>query len=102
KKVKSLDPSMDILIVSEQEDVQTAIELMKSGASEYLVKTREMKVNLLNSLRHISENRQLKSEIRGLRSEVVKRHDFSRSIIGNSSALQRSLKLVEKALSSNI
>lgn len=102
KQVLEANESVDVLIISEQDDVETAINLMRSGASDYLVKNTEMKNVLFKSIQNIDEKRALKSEIAELKKEVVKRHDFSRSIIGKSAALKEALNLAEKAVSTNI
>lgn len=102
KQVLEANESVDVLIISEQDDVETAIDLMKSGASDYLVKNTEMKNVLFKSIQNIDEKRALRSEIAELKKEVVKRHDFSKSIIGKSSALKEAINLAEKAVNTNI
>ncbi len=102
KQVLEANESVDVLIISEQDDVETAIDLMRSGAADYLVKNTEMKNVLFKSIQNIDEKRALKSEIAELKKEVVKRHDFSKAIIGKSAALKEALSLAEKAVSSNI
>ena len=102
KQVLEANEHVDVLIISEQDDVETAIDLMRNGASDYLVKNTEMKNVLFKSIQNIDEKRTLKSEIAELKKEVVKRYDFSKAIIGKSAALKEVLNLAERAVNTNI
>jgi len=102
KQVLEANDHVDVLIISEQDDVETAIDLMRSGASDYLVKNAEMKNVLFKSIQNIDEKRTLKSEIAELKKEVVKRNDFSKAIIGKSAALKEAINLAERAVNTNI
>lgn len=102
KEVKTAFPSTDVLIISEQDDIEVAIELMREGASDYLVKSKDMKSLLFKSLKNIDEKRSLKTEIVELKREVQTKNEFSKQLIGNSSALKKVILLLEKAVKTNI
>lgn len=102
KKIKEQCPDTDVIIVSEQEKITTAVELLKSGAYDYLVKTKEIRDLLLNAIGHIRKNRELHSRINALEKEVQKKFDFSKNLIGNSPVFMPVFSLIEKAIKTNI
>ncbi|MBC7849887.1 MAG: response regulator, partial [Chitinophagaceae bacterium] len=62
KRIKEVHPGIQVIIISGQEDVSTAINLLKNGAFDYIVKDDDTKDRIWNSLLHLSE-------INGLRQE---------------------------------
>jgi DNA-binding NtrC family response regulator len=101
-EVKLLQPSTDVLIISEQDDIEVAIQLMREGASDYLVKSKDMKELLFKSLRNLDERRRLKTEIVALKKEVQTKNEFSKQLIGNSPLLKSAISLLEKAVKTTI
>ena len=102
KKIKTHNPQTQVIIISGQEDVATAIDLLKNGAFDYLVKDDETKDRLWNSLLHLQEINSLKQEVEQLKEEVGKKYDLSKSIIGKSDAIKQVCGMIEKAASTNI
>lgn len=102
KKIKDQLPEAQILVISGQEDVQTAIQLLKLGVYDYIIKDEDTKHRLLNTIQHARSNASLKEEIVSLREEVGKKYDFSSTIIGNSDAIKKCFTLIEKAAASKI
>lgn len=102
QQVKSLLPDTEVIVISEQEDIQTAISLLKKGAYDYLVKEKNIKERLLATFNNVFKNSGLKERVEVLESELKKKHEFSSSLIGNSEAMQKVNTLVEKALNNNI
>ena len=102
QEVKSIFPATDVVIISEQDDIEVAIELMRKGASDYLVKSKDMKELLFKTLKNIDEKRSLKTEIVELKKEVQTKNEFSKQLIGNSPVLKSVIQLLEKAVKTNI
>lgn len=102
KHIKELSPDTRIVILSGQEDVRIAINLLKKGAYDYIVKDEDAKDRLWNAIQHLRENADLKKEIEVLKDEVGRKYDFSKTIIGNSGAIKRVFALMEKAAKTNI
>ncbi len=102
KRVKSTNPDIPVLVVSGQEDVQTAVELLKNGAYDYVVKNDETKDRVWHLINRIKEHQDLKEEVVQLRKEVVEKYDFTNSIKGSSNALKKVFRLMEKALNNDI
>jgi DNA-binding NtrC family response regulator len=101
KKIKEFDKEIPVVIVSGQEDIRTAVNLLREGAYDYIVKDENTRERLWNTVNHIRENVRLKDEIDRLREEVNIKYDFS-SIKGNSEVLKKVFRLIEKAVMTNI
>jgi DNA-binding NtrC family response regulator len=102
KKIKISVPDAKVIIISGQEDVGTAIKLLKAGAFDYIVKDEETNDRLWNALQHLGEIKVLKNEVENLRGELKKQYDFSKTIIGQSEAIKKVFALIEKAAQTNI
>ncbi len=102
QKIHEYNPKLPVVIVSGQEDVNTAVTLLKEGAWEYFVKDKETKERLWYSLEKIKENKTLLHEIKQLKAEIGKKYEFRNIIKGNSPAITRIFNLIEKATRSNI
>ncbi|MGZ6539756.1 MAG: response regulator, partial [Bacteroidia bacterium] len=55
KKIKAVNAEIPVIIVSGQEDVSTAINLLKQGAYDYIVKNDETKDRLWSSINNLRE-----------------------------------------------
>ncbi|MFX5537771.1 hypothetical protein ABTD88_19390, partial [Acinetobacter baumannii] len=84
-----------------QEDIATAVELLKLGAFDYIVKDEDTKDRLWNTLIHLQEIKGLKKEVETLKDELKKTYDFSKVIIGQSDAIKKVFSLIEKATKTN-
>ncbi len=102
KEIKSANPNIEVVIISEQEDIETAVELLRLGAYDYFVKSDDIKDRLHNTINHLINNDGLKKEVESLRREVARKYQFDKSIIGESPALQKIGKLLEKAVNTSI
>lgn len=102
KNIKENYPDIEVIVISEQEEIDTAIDLLKAGAYDYIVKKNDIRDRLLNSLRNIKKNFGLKKRILQLEKEVQHKYEFEKTIIGNSPAIHQVFQLIGKALNSNI
>lgn len=102
KRVKVFDSGIQVIIVSAQEEIGTAVQLLKLGAYDYIVKNEDTKDRLLNAINNARKNISLTQEIHSLRSELSEKYDFEKSIIGSSKAIKKVFSLLEKAVSTNI
>ncbi|WP_162426459.1 sigma-54-dependent transcriptional regulator [Pontibacter pudoricolor] len=101
-KVKERNPDVQVIIISGQEDVATAVALLKQGAYDYIVKDEETAEKLWNTINKVRENLTLREEISHLREEIGQKYDFSKVIIGNSEAIKKVFSLMYKATKTNI
>lgn len=102
KKIKQQLPDTAVIIISGQEDVRTAISLIKDGAYEYIVKDEDTQERLWNTLMRIAQVSSLKNEVENLKTEVTQKYDFSKVLIGNSDAMKKVYALIDKASRTNI
>jgi len=102
KKIKEYNPETEVIIISEQDKIATAVDLLKAGAYDYLVKTKEIRSLLINTVAHIEQNRSLQNRISDLEKEVKKKYNFQKNLIGNSDIFKNIFSLIEKATQTNI
>ncbi|MBB6610353.1 sigma-54-dependent Fis family transcriptional regulator [Pontibacter sp. Tf4] len=102
KKLKARTPETQVVIISGQEDIATAVNLLKQGAYDYLVKDEDTPERLWNTIQKIRETASLREEINHLREEIGQRYDFSNVIIGNSPAIKKVFTLMDKGTRTNI
>jgi len=95
-------PSASVIIVSEQEDIETAVSLLKSGAHDYLEKTKDIRDRLLHSIDIIKKQRSLQQRVDELEEEVGRKYDFGAAMAGESEVLQDVFKLMRKATLTDI
>lgn len=102
EQVKSYDPNISVIIVSAQEKIGTAVELLKAGAFDYITKDQDTKDRLLNSINNARNKQSLIKEIDHLKREISEKYEFEKSIIGTSPAIKKIFALLEKAVKSTI
>lgn len=102
KQIKAQHPDIPVIVISGQDDVSTAIEMLKLGVSDYLVKDDHTKDLLWNAILRIRENQQLKMQVEQLREELGQKHEFGNVIKGNSPVIRKIFSLMEKAAKTNI
>lgn len=102
KRIKADYPDIPVIIVSGQEDVRTAIDLLRNGVYDYLVKDEDTKDRLWNAVNKIRDHKNLNTELNDLKQEVAKKYAFRKIIKGSSPAIKRVFDLMERALKSNI
>lgn len=102
KKIKEISPNTEVIIISEQSDIETAVELLKLGAYDYLVKSEDIRDRLWNAVNNVRKNTGLKEKIEILQSEVEKKYDFQNSILGQSASVKSVHNMVSKAIQTTI
>ena len=102
KKLKRKKPDLPVIIVSAQEDVSTAVNLLKDGAYDYVVKDENFKERIWNIINHIRKRTNLNKQVSALQQEVEKKFNFSTTLVGESPAIRKIFPLIEKAFKSDI
>ena len=102
EKIRQTDDSIPVIAISGQEEVAVAVNLLKSGVTDYLVKDENTKDMLWNAVIRIRKMGNLKKEVEQLKEELGQKFSFEKSIKGNSPALQKIFALMEKATKTNI
>lgn len=102
KKIREINPTVPVIIISAQEEVSIAVNLLKMGVSDYLVKDEATKDLLWNSVVRIRENQSLKKEVEHLKEELGQKYSFQKTLIGQSENLKRVFTMMEMATKTNI
>jgi len=102
KNIKAENEEIQVILISEQDEIDVVVELLKYGAYDYIVKSKDIRERLLNTVQNIRNGASLKKEIISLRSEVHKKYSYQNTIVGNSPATQNFFGLIEKATRTNI
>ncbi|GAB4234803.1 MAG: sigma-54 dependent transcriptional regulator [Deltaproteobacteria bacterium] len=99
RRLKGIDPSVAVVMVTATDDVKTAVEAMRLGAYDYVSKPFD-----LDRLRVIAQNaldrHELRQEVEFHRKESVKRYGFHR-IVGTSRKLAEVLEVARKVAQSD-
>jgi DNA-binding NtrC family response regulator len=102
QKIRETNPSVPVIVISSQENITVAVNLLKMGVSDYLVKDDTTKDLLWNSIIRIRENQSLKKEVEYLKEELGQKFSFDKTIIGQSDSLKKVFTMMEKAIKTNI
>jgi two-component system, NtrC family, response regulator AtoC len=102
RRIKNINPDTQVIMISEQADINVVVDLLKEGAYDYIVKTNDIRERLLNTVQNICNNLGLKREISDLKKEVQKKYSFSNLVIGESKAILKVQELVSRATTTNI
>ncbi len=98
RRLKAVDPSVAVVMVTATEDVKTAVEAMRLGASDYINKPFD-----LDRLRVIAQNaldrHELRQEVEFHRKESVRKYGFHR-FVGTSRKLADVVEIARKVAQS--
>ena len=102
KRIRMENDDVQVILISEQEDIDLVVTLLKMGAYDYITKSNDIKERLLNTIQNLTKDLSLKKEISTLRREVQKKYSFRQTILGESPAIKNVYELIDKALDTNI
>jgi DNA-binding NtrC family response regulator len=93
-RAREVSPQTQIIIITAFGSVETAVEAMKMGASDYVTKPFLFE-DILMKVDRLLDMRRLANENTRLRTELEERHKFE-GIVGISEALQDVLEVVHR------
>ncbi|HSM88112.1 MAG TPA: sigma-54 dependent transcriptional regulator [Candidatus Limnocylindrales bacterium] len=99
QEAKKINPAVPVVVMTAYGSVETAVEAMKAGASDYVLKPftmAEMKLVINKEL----DVQRVREENRSLREALGKRYHFQ-NIIARSARMQEVLALVERVAPTN-
>lgn len=102
RKIKEVNKDIPIIVISSQHDVKVAVDLLKEGAYDYIVKDEDMFQRMWKALNEINEKMLLQKKINELEQEIGKKYKFENLIKGQSNAILGVFNLMEKATRTNI
>ena len=102
KSTKSSSPDTEVIIISGQEDIKVAIELMNLGAYDYIIKDDETATRIWSTLLRIKEKSQLISQVNELKKEINSGLKEQIEFVGKSKGIVRVTELISKAVKTDI
>jgi DNA-binding NtrC family response regulator len=97
QRTQDLSPRTLVLVVSSSPSLETAVEAIRYGAQDYLLKPISTK-EVVDRILQLIERRYHAEEVQFLRRRIPRTYDFA-GIIGKSKALERVLTVVKKVAS---
>lgn len=101
-EIQKKSPNSNVIIISAQESISTAIELMKNGAYDYITKAPDTRERLTNTIKNIYNSDLLRQENTRLKDAIKEHFSFRKLIKGNSREIDHVFSLMEKAVQTNI
>ena len=74
RRIKKYNPEIEVVILSGQQDIPTAVQLVREGAYDYITKDSETKDRLLNVIRHVKHQKNLQREVDHLKQELTAKY----------------------------
>jgi two-component system response regulator AtoC len=102
KKIKSDYPKINVIVISAQEDVSIAVNLLKHGAYDYIIKDSQAIDKIWQSVHNANDKRTLQEEVALLTNELNAKYNFHEYIKGSSHPMQKVFTLLEKSAKANI
>lgn len=102
QKIKETGEDIPVIVISGQDEIAIAVNLLKMGVADYLIKDDNTKDILWNAVTRIRETGNLKKEVAQLKEELGQKYSFEKSIKGQSPALKNVFALMDKAARTNI
>ncbi|WP_113922245.1 sigma-54-dependent transcriptional regulator [Cognataquiflexum aquatile] len=102
REIHARNKQVPVIVISAQEEISVAVELLKAGAKDYIIKDDHTKEQLWKSILHIRENIHLRQEVEVLKEQLGQKFSFENTIIGQSDAIKRTFNLLQKAVNTNI
>ena len=97
-EIKRLHPEINVILMTAFGSVETAVEAMKHGASDYLTKPVR-KDELVRVIERVVREASLRQEVTRLRKAVHKEYSFHQ-ILGKSKAMQGVFDLIKRVADS--
>ena len=99
RRVKALDPTSHVVMITAHGSVDRAVEAMREGAADFVSKPISMS-QLMVRLENVCSIRHLRKENVRLQEELEKRYSFSK-IVGKSKPMQQLFDLIKVVASSD-
>ncbi len=102
KKVRSISADISVIVISGQEDIATALNLLREGAYDYFVKNDQTRERVWNAINKIRESVALKQEVQHLREQIGHQYEIQHLLIGNCEVMQKVYALIVRAAATTI
>jgi len=98
RKIKELNPEIDLVVITAYGSVEEAVEIMKAGAYDYLTKPIDLD-ELENLIKRVMEKRLLQSENKLLREQLQEKFKFE-AIVSQSGEMEQVLNTAGRVANS--
>ncbi|MBI4161181.1 MAG: sigma-54-dependent Fis family transcriptional regulator [Acidobacteria bacterium] len=98
ESILTLDPDLPVVMMTGHATVETAVQAMRQGAFDYLVKPLRLEAVGVVVTKAL-ESRRLRQECLRLRRQIEERFS-ARTLVGTSEAMRRVLQLVQRSAAS--
>lgn len=99
RQAKAIDENVDVIMITAVKNIRIAVEAIKLGAYDYLVKPFEID-EVFSLLRRTLERQNLVREVLYLRAEVD-RHHGTQEIIGQGPKMRQIFELIHRVANTN-
>ncbi len=99
RRIKALDENVDVIMITAVKNVRVAVEAIKLGAYDYIVKPFEID-EILSLLRRTLEHQSLLREVLYLRAEVDRYTEMG-NIVGRSPKMRQIYDLIARVADTN-
>jgi len=100
RRVREMDKSVPVIMITGHGDAETAVEAMKLGAYDFITKPLSPG-ELIVTARNALNSRVLLEEVTELRSQLETRYDF-KNIIGSSGKMKEVFNMMGTAVNSSV
>jgi len=100
KRIKEVNPEIDVVIITQFEDINTAVDVMRHGAYDYLIKPLSKEI-LESLILRVKEKQTLIKENRLLREQIQENFTVE-SIISKSEEMENVLNTTGKSAETDV
>ncbi|MFC1767378.1 sigma-54-dependent transcriptional regulator [Candidatus Margulisiibacteriota bacterium] len=93
KKIKAFDPTIEVIMATASKEIRLAVESLKAGAYDYIIKPFE-KDALLSTVAKAIERRSLKEENMNLKQVLIEQQSCG-DLIGKNTRIQNIFKVID-------
>ncbi|HBA60281.1 MAG TPA: hypothetical protein DCZ92_05605 [Elusimicrobia bacterium] len=98
--VKSVSPAMPVILITAYSTVDSAVQAMKLGASDYVAKPFK-NAELCSAVDNVLEKSRLRAENARLRLELEEKYSFS-NIVGNSARMREVFNYISRVAKAEV
>jgi two-component system, NtrC family, response regulator AtoC len=102
QKIRDIDNQLPIIVISGQGEIAVAVDFLKKGVTDYIIKDDNTKDLLWNAVIKTRETGSLRKQVEELKTELGHKFSFQNSIVGQSKNLTKVFSMMEKAVKTNI
>jgi DNA-binding NtrC family response regulator len=102
RQIRERVPGTEVIVISGQEDVSTAVNMLQQGAYDYLVKDDNTLDRLWNIVGKVEQQARLRRENSQLRQQIGARYGAGQAILGEHPLMQAVQTLITKAARTTI